>query len=140
MTCALLGLAGCETQPKDDSTLLQARGAVTQAEADPNVAKYAATELDRARKLLVNAEGAAKEKGAGNVTAAHYAYLATQMARIAEQPTTAAVAWGAPSGIDRVRSDLAFRPAGGLPIGAGWPPRAAERRVSASAGRGRAEG
>ena len=34
------------------------------AEADPNVTKYAATELDRARKLLINAEGAAKEKGA----------------------------------------------------------------------------
>ena len=39
----------------------------------------------RARKLLVNAEGAAKEKGANDKAAAHYAYLATQMARIAEQ-------------------------------------------------------
>ncbi len=43
------------------------------------------TELDRARKLLINAEGAAREKGATHETAAHYAYLATQMARIAEQ-------------------------------------------------------
>ncbi len=51
----------------------------------PTSAKYAATELDRARKLLINAEGAAKEKGATDKVAAHYAYLATQMARIAEQ-------------------------------------------------------
>jgi len=78
-------LAGCATKPPDEGLLVQARSAVSQAEADPNVTKYAPTELDRARKLLTNAEGAAKEKGATNVNAAHYAYLATQMARIAEQ-------------------------------------------------------
>ena len=81
----LLGLAACETAPDSSAVLEQARTAVTQAEADPNVAKYAPTELDRARKLLVNAEGAAKDKGAKDPTAAHYAYLTTQMARIAQQ-------------------------------------------------------
>jgi outer membrane protein OmpA-like peptidoglycan-associated protein len=65
--------------------LEQARGAVAQAEADPNVTKYAPIELDRARKLLLNAEGSAKEKGAKDKTAAHYAYLTTQMSRIAQQ-------------------------------------------------------
>ena len=65
--------------------LEQARSAVTQAEADPNVTKYAPTELDRARKLLINAEASAKEKGANDKTASHYAYLTTQMARIAQQ-------------------------------------------------------
>jgi outer membrane protein OmpA-like peptidoglycan-associated protein len=82
---ALLGLAACETAPESDAGLEQARIAVAQAEADPNVGKYAPAELDRARKLLVNAEGAAREKGAKDENAAHYAYLTTQMARIAGQ-------------------------------------------------------
>lgn len=85
VSSALLGLAGCETAPENSAVLEQARSAVSQAEADPSVAKYAPTELDRARKLLVNAEGAAKAKGAKDKSAAHYAYLATQMARISQQ-------------------------------------------------------
>jgi outer membrane protein OmpA-like peptidoglycan-associated protein len=85
VSTALLGMAGCETAPETSGVLDEARGAVHTAEADPNVAKYAPTELDRARKLLVNAESAAKEKGAGDKTASHYAYLATQMARISQQ-------------------------------------------------------
>ena len=85
VSSALLGLAGCETAPENSALLDQARTAVHEAEADPNVAKYAPTELDRARKLLVNAEGSAKEKGAKDKTASHYAYLATQMARISQQ-------------------------------------------------------
>jgi outer membrane protein OmpA-like peptidoglycan-associated protein len=82
---ALLVLAACETAPKDTALLAQAREAVSEAEADPNVARFAATDLDRARKLLVNAEGAAKERGADDKVASHYAYLATQVARIAGQ-------------------------------------------------------
>lgn len=82
---ALLGLAACETTPDSSAILEQARSAVAQAEADPNVTKYAPTELDRARKLLINAEGAAKEKSAKDPAAAHYAYLTTQMAHIAQQ-------------------------------------------------------
>jgi len=76
---------GCETAPETSGVLDEARSAVSTAEADPNVTKYAPTELDRARKLLVNAEGAAKEKGAKDKSTAHYAYLATQMARISQQ-------------------------------------------------------
>ena len=82
---ALLGLAGCETAPENNATLDEARAAVQAAESDPNVSKYAPSELDRARKLLTNAEGSAKQKGANDKVAANYAYLATQMARIAEQ-------------------------------------------------------
>jgi outer membrane protein OmpA-like peptidoglycan-associated protein len=85
VSAALLGMAGCETAPETSGVLDAARSAVSTAEADPNVIKYAPTELDRARKLLVNAEGAAKEKGAKDENAAHYAYLATQMARISQQ-------------------------------------------------------
>src|SRR5688572_1633777 len=81
----LTGLAACETTPKDTPLLAQAQQAVNEAEANPNVGKFAPTELDRARKLLINAEGSAKEKGANHKVAAHYAYLATQVARIAEQ-------------------------------------------------------
>src|SRR4051812_40207213 len=80
-----LALASCETTPKNSALLTQARDTVAQAGNDPNVTRYAPTELDRARKLLTNAEGAAKEKGASDQSASHYAYLATQMARIAEQ-------------------------------------------------------
>lgn len=82
---ALLALAACQTAPSDGGLLPAARDAIAHAEADPNVTRYAPTELDRARKLLVNAEGAAREKGANDKVAAHYAYLATQMARISEQ-------------------------------------------------------
>jgi len=85
VTAALLGMVGCETAPETSGVLDEARSAVSTAEADPNVTKYAPTELDRARKLLVNAEGAAKEKGAKDKSTAHYAYLATQMARISQQ-------------------------------------------------------
>jgi outer membrane protein OmpA-like peptidoglycan-associated protein len=82
---ALLGLAGCQTAPVDAPMLAQARETVSQAESNPNVTRYAPSELDRARKLLVNAEGAAKERGANDKVATHYAYLATQVARIAGQ-------------------------------------------------------
>ncbi len=82
---ALAGMAGCETTPETSGVLDEARAAVSAAETDPNVARHAASELDRARKLLVNAEGVAKEKGAKDEAAAHYAYLATQMARISQQ-------------------------------------------------------
>jgi outer membrane protein OmpA-like peptidoglycan-associated protein len=79
------GLAACQTAPENDTVLAQAREAVTQAEANPNVSKFAATDLERARNLLTNAEGAAKEKGVKDKITAHYAYLATQVARTAEQ-------------------------------------------------------
>jgi outer membrane protein OmpA-like peptidoglycan-associated protein len=81
----LLGLAGCETAPKDGAALSQARDAVAQAEANPNVTRYSASQLDRARKLLVNAQGANEQKGPNDKITLQYAYLATQMARIAEQ-------------------------------------------------------
>jgi outer membrane protein OmpA-like peptidoglycan-associated protein len=103
---AMLGflvLAGCETAPQSNAALEQARGAVNQAEADPSVTQYAAGELDRARKLLTNAEGAAKAKGANDQGALHYAYLATQMAHIAEQRAHEQVA------IARIKSGEAER-------------------------------
>jgi hypothetical protein len=77
-------LAGCASAPPDEGLLVQARSAVAQAEADPDVTSTRFPELT-ARKLLVNAEGAASEKDATNVNTSHYACPATQMAHIAEQ-------------------------------------------------------
>jgi outer membrane protein OmpA-like peptidoglycan-associated protein len=85
VAASLVAISGCETAPKSNATLDAARAAVQQAESNPSVSKYAPTELDRARKLLVNAEGAAKSNGANDKSSSHYAYLATQLAHIAEK-------------------------------------------------------
>jgi outer membrane protein OmpA-like peptidoglycan-associated protein len=82
---AIALLAGCETAPEGNSTLDEARAAVQAAESDASVAKHAQAEINRARSLLTNAEGAMQQRGVGDAVTAHYAYLATQMARIAEQ-------------------------------------------------------
>src|SRR5690348_17118267 len=82
---AILTLSACQTTPKDNAQLTSARAAVQQAEADPGVAKYAPTELNRAQQLLVNAESAFKQHGASDKEGGHYAYLAAQMAHVAEQ-------------------------------------------------------
>lgn len=85
VAATLVALTGCETAPKTNATLEAARAAVQTAESNPNVTKYSPTELDRARKLLTNAEGSAKENGPNDKSSSHYAYLATQFAHIAEQ-------------------------------------------------------
>jgi outer membrane protein OmpA-like peptidoglycan-associated protein len=85
LAAGALAITGCESAPKTSAAVEQARAAVSAASADSNVAKYAPKELERARNLLTNAEGNAKEKGVRDPNTAHYAYLATQLARIAEQ-------------------------------------------------------
>ena len=84
-TALLLGLAACRTAPKDGAALSQARNAVAQAEANPNVSKYSATRTRPRAQAPGERQGANKQKGANDKMAAQYAYLATQMARIAEQ-------------------------------------------------------
>lgn len=85
IVAAACAMAACQTAPKTSAAVEQARAAVDAAAADASVAQYAPTELQRARNLLVNAESSVKEKGAKDPIAAHYAYLATQTAHIAEQ-------------------------------------------------------
>jgi len=85
LVSAAIFIVGCESAPVTSSAIENARAAVASAEADPNVAKYAPTELQRARNLLTNAEGNAKAKGIKDPGTAHYAYLATQTSKIAEQ-------------------------------------------------------
>jgi len=94
----VLAFAGCASQPQTSPVIEQARSAVDEASSDATVAKYAPTELQRARGLLSNAESSAKDNGAKDPNTANYAYLATQMAHIAEQRAREQVA------MDRVKA------------------------------------
>ena len=75
-------LGACVSMPQPNAALENARIAVQTAEADPNVNKYAALDLDVARKDLSNAENAALHHQ--DAAIAQSAYLATQNARLAQ--------------------------------------------------------
>jgi outer membrane protein OmpA-like peptidoglycan-associated protein len=75
-------LGACASMPQPNAALENARIAVQTAEADPMVNKYAAVDLDVARKDLSNAENAALHHQEADV--AQSAYLATQNARLAQ--------------------------------------------------------
>ncbi|HTD72288.1 MAG TPA: OmpA family protein [Steroidobacteraceae bacterium] len=77
-----LALGACATMPETNPALESARAAVQTAETDPNVAKYAPLDLDRAKKDLGAAEQAALDHRDAHVAQA--AYLAAQNARIAQ--------------------------------------------------------
>ena len=77
-----LALGACATTPKPNAALEDARAAVQTAQADPNVAKYAPLDLDRAQKDLSVAEDAAMHHHDADVT--QPAYLAMQNARLAQ--------------------------------------------------------
>ncbi len=77
-----LALGACASMPQPNAALERARAAVQTAEADPNVNKYAALDLDQARKDLSIAEEANLHHRDAEVD--QPAYLATQNARIAQ--------------------------------------------------------
>jgi outer membrane protein OmpA-like peptidoglycan-associated protein len=77
-----LALGACATTPPPNASLEMARSAVRSAEADPNVAKYAALDLEAARKDLAIAEDAAAHRNYADID--QPAYLATEDARIAQ--------------------------------------------------------
>ncbi|MGA2398089.1 MAG: OmpA family protein [Steroidobacteraceae bacterium] len=77
-----LGMAACATVPLDTSALQNARSAVRTAEADPNVQKYAALDLQSARNELAEADAAAVRRDERAI--AQPAYLATQTAHLAQ--------------------------------------------------------
>lgn len=85
LSSLVVALGGCASTPKDSPQLSEAREAVSRAESDPGVAKYAPTELQRARSSLSGAEALAKSKGPTDESTVHEAYSATLMAKIAEQ-------------------------------------------------------
>ena len=76
---AALVIAGCAVSPPANPALEQARAAYSASQADSQVLRYAAAELDVAARSLAEAEKAAR----GDV--AHLAYLAEQRARIARE-------------------------------------------------------
>lgn len=79
---AALALCGCASTPRPNAALEGAETAVHSAEADPNVNRYAALELDTAKKQLDIAEHAALDHREADI--AQPAYLATQNARLAQ--------------------------------------------------------
>lgn len=82
-----LSFAGCADMPKSYPALDTARNAVQSAEADPNVSKYAALDLQAAKGELQQAEAAAMKHDEAGI--AQPAYLATQTARLAQYKASA---------------------------------------------------
>jgi outer membrane protein OmpA-like peptidoglycan-associated protein len=80
---AALALAACASGPQTDAALETAKQAVSSAEADPNVPKYAALDLSNAQKQLAIAQAAANEGKMNEVD--QPAYLAAQTARLAQE-------------------------------------------------------
>jgi outer membrane protein OmpA-like peptidoglycan-associated protein len=77
-----LVVCACAGAPRPNAALEDAHAAVQAAEADPNVAKYAALDLDAAKKDLAIADDAALHHKDASI--AQPAYLATQNARLAQ--------------------------------------------------------
>jgi outer membrane protein OmpA-like peptidoglycan-associated protein len=75
-------VCGCASTPRPNAALETARSAVQTAEADPNVTKYAALDLDAAKKDLEVAESAALHHD--DAAVAQPAYMAAQTARVAQ--------------------------------------------------------
>ena len=74
--------AGCASTPRTNPALDNARTAVRSAEADPDVGKYAALDLQAAKSELQEAESAALKHDEADI--AQPAYLAAQTARLAQ--------------------------------------------------------
>jgi outer membrane protein OmpA-like peptidoglycan-associated protein len=77
-----LVLTGCASTPRPNAALESARTAMQAAEADPNVHRYAALDLEAAKKQLEIAEAAATHHD--DAAVAQPAYLAAQTARLAK--------------------------------------------------------
>jgi outer membrane protein OmpA-like peptidoglycan-associated protein len=77
-------LAGCASTPPADDALNSARASVGAARSDPQVLRFARTELDDASRSLTAAEGL-WQRGAGSQEIGHQAYLAQQQARTARE-------------------------------------------------------
>jgi outer membrane protein OmpA-like peptidoglycan-associated protein len=86
MTLAL-ALGACVSTPQPNAALESARAAVNAAEMDPNVAKYAALDLDAAKKDLAIADDAALHHKDAEI--AQPAYMAAQNARLAQMHAAA---------------------------------------------------
>jgi len=81
------GAAGCASTPQPNAALESARNIVRSAEADPNVVKYAALDMESAKNELAIAESAALHHD--DEAIAQPAYLAAQTARLAQLKASA---------------------------------------------------
>jgi hypothetical protein len=79
---ASASVVACVSAPQPNAALELARSSVQTAEADPNVARYAALDLDAAKQELQAAESAAMHHDVAGVN--QPAYLASQTARLAQ--------------------------------------------------------
>src|SRR5579863_1865934 len=77
-----LALCACVSTPQPNAALESAHAAVLAAESDPNVSKYAALDMEAARKDLAIADDAALHHNEAAI--AQPAYLAAQNARLAQ--------------------------------------------------------
>jgi len=77
-----LALGACASMPQPNAALENARAAVQTAEADPNVQRYSALDLEAAKKDLAIAEDANLHHKDAEVN--QPAYLALQNARLAQ--------------------------------------------------------
>ena len=77
-----LVLCACVSTPQPNAALESAHAAVLAAESDPNVSKYAALDLEAARKELAIADDAALHHNEAAI--AQPAYMAAQNARLAQ--------------------------------------------------------
>jgi outer membrane protein OmpA-like peptidoglycan-associated protein len=82
-----LSIAACASVPTPNPALVTARTEVQAAQANPNVAKYAAVDIEAAQKQLDLAEAAAMHHNEAGI--AQPAYLATQKARLAQAHASA---------------------------------------------------
>ena len=85
-TAALVSLAltACSSAPKQNASLEQARASYEKASQDVTLVRHAPEELDKANAALSAADRRWK-KGEKPAEVEHYAYLASQRVRIAEQ-------------------------------------------------------
>lgn len=82
-----LAMAACASTPQPNVALENARSAVRSAEADPNVATYAALDMNSARNQLAAAEAASAAHDEQGID--QPAYLATQTAHLAQLKASA---------------------------------------------------
>ena len=78
----ILGMAGCASTPRPNAALESAQTAVREAQADPNVSKYSALDLETAKKHLDVAQAASMHHEDAAID--QPAYLAAQTARLAQ--------------------------------------------------------
>jgi outer membrane protein OmpA-like peptidoglycan-associated protein len=82
-----LTLCACAGAPQPNAALESAHAAVQAAESDPNVSKYAALDLEAAKRDLAMADDAATHHNDAQI--AQSAYLAAQNARLAQRRAAA---------------------------------------------------